>query len=282
MIYSLDIRHPDKTPIAWLPKVEALAQPRMFEFKPGLNILWGRNGSGKTTVLRLLSMLCHCMQGSVPRVTQRSLMELCGHGGGDVREAIRLKHDGQGVRHFDPGHTVGIDSGAFDDDFFSAGVSNTMFKGSAGQTTSFRFEDTIVGVMRGRVPKVEWVAPRGQNAAKVAEHFLKANAKKGPPTVLLDEPERSLDINCQVGCWRSIRAYAGTTQFIVASHSLFALNIPEANYIDMSPGYLEGCKKALGLLGGWSAEKPTRIPKSELPPEPTEKSRPARKRKESR
>ena len=34
MIYKLDIKDPAKTPIKWLPKVTALAQPRTFEFAP--------------------------------------------------------------------------------------------------------------------------------------------------------------------------------------------------------------------------------------------------------
>jgi len=300
MIYSLDIKDPTGTPIEWLPKVAALAVPRTFEFKPGLNILWGRNGSGKTTVIRLLAMLLHCAQGGEPVVTESSIVALRGSGRfsgdnkdvKDVRKAIALTHDGQGVRFFDPGQAVGLSHGQFDDDFYTAGVMNTMFKGSAGQTTIFRMEEILQAIVRGKVPDVKWkfnkshVNDTWRGYAELTEHFLAGNAPNGQPTILLDEPERSLDVNAMVGCWRHLRAYSGTTQFIVASHCLFALNIPEANYIDMSPKYLDGCKRAIGLLGGWAAEKPQRIPESELPSEPRDKkSPPARKspaRKESR
>lgn len=282
MIHTLDIKDPQQTPIEWLPKVEALAQPRAFEFKPGLNILWGRNGSGKTTVIKLLTTLLHCGQGGKPVVTQQSLDELCGgrrqrlHGKEiDVKSAITFKHDGQGVRHFDPAHAAGLLGGgaAFDDDFFSAGVMNTIFKGSAGQTTSFRFDELLNSIMRNKVPKVEWTVRKEsvndvwQERIKLAEHFLKDNADTGQPTVLLDEPERSYDLNTQVGCWRLLRAYAPTTQFIVASHSLFALKIPEAHYIEMSPGYMSASNQALELLKGWSAEVPKAVPVSALPTE---------------
>jgi hypothetical protein len=293
MIHALDIRDPKQTPIEWLPKVEALAKPRRFDFKPGLNILWGRNGSGKTTVIRLMTMLLHCGQGGKPVVTQTSLDELCGgrmhrlHGKDiDLKSAITFEHDGQGVRHFDPSHAVGLLGGgaAFDDEFFSAGVMNTMFKGSAGQTTGFRFDELLNSIMRNKVPKVEWTVHKDrvndlwQARLELAEHFLKGTSDKGPPTVLLDEPERSYDLNTQVGCWRMLRAYAPTTQFIVASHSLFALKIPEANYIEMSPGYLSGSIQALNVLQGWSAEAPKAPAISALPPEEGAEQAPAKSR----
>lgn len=276
MLYSLDIRDPKSTPIAWLAQVEALAKPRVFAFKPGLNVLWGRNGSGKTTVLKLLTTLLHCGQSGLPSVTQTSARELVGSFDAKervsrIKKAIVLKHDGQGVRHFDPSHAVGLMSGGggFDDEFFSMGVVNAMFKGSSGQTALFRFEEILGSIVHGRVPTVEWKITRDRvnstwgSWLALAEHFLKGNAAKGPPTVLLDEPDRSYDLNKMVGVWRLLRAFAPKTQFIVASHSLFALNIPEAHYIEMSPGYLAGSLKALRLLPTWAEEKPQPPP---LPP----------------
>ena len=63
----------------------------------------------------------------------------------DLKSGITFEHDGHGVRHFDPSHAAGLLGGgsAFDDDFFSSGVMNAMFKGSAGQTTGFRFDELL-------------------------------------------------------------------------------------------------------------------------------------------
>lgn len=69
MIYKLSIKDPAKTPVRWLAKVDAIQQQRVFEFKPGLNILWGRNGSGKTSLIKVLARLFHCEQGNHPLVT---------------------------------------------------------------------------------------------------------------------------------------------------------------------------------------------------------------------
>lgn len=275
MIHKITIKNPSKTPIKWLPKVEALKEPRSFEFKPGLNILWGRNGAGKSTLTKLLARLTHCEQGGRPVVTKDSVNNLISGESLwdrlDARESIELIQDGQAVRYFDPGNAVGLAYGgaAFDWDFGAEGVQNVLFKGSSGETTMQRFDRILSEVIVEDVPKVEWKIPRDsvnddwKKYIEIVDHFLSKNSKEvGSPTIILDEPERSYDLNSQVGTWRFLRAYADKTQFIVASHSLFALNIPEANYIDISPGYLKASVEAMELLKTWDTYKASKFPKS--------------------
>lgn len=270
MIYQLDIRDATQTPVKWLSSVEAFKKPRTFEFKPGLNVLWGRNGSGKTSLTKVLARLFHCEQGNHPTVSQESLSELVGDRFNpiDLAKGLAVEHDGQGVRHFDPGHAVGLAAGgaAFDWDFGMEGIQNQMFKGSAGQTNMFRFDRILNEIIAGEVPEVEWKIHRAQSSdvwrerIDLAKSILKKNGKKGPPTILLDEPERSYDLNAQVGVWRLLRAYSDEVQFIVASHSLFALKIPGAHYIELSPRYLAGSEAVLETLRKWPEEQPQKVP----------------------
>lgn len=271
MIHKLNIKDPTQTPVKWLANVEALKKPREFEFKPGINILWGRNGSGKTTLTKLIARLFHCEQGNHPMVTQESLDTLAGSGFGaklPLDKSLYIEHDGQGVRHFDPGHEVGIIGGgaAFDWDFGMEGIQNRLFRGSAGQTGMYRFDRIINEVIAGEIPEVEWkmdrarVADVWQERIDAAKAILKKNGKKGPPTILLDEPERSYDLNAQAGTWKLLRAYADEVQFIVASHSLFALKIPDAHYIELSPGYLKLSEGVLEILQRWPTEKSHKVP----------------------
>lgn len=271
MIYKLDIRDPSKTPVPWLASIEAFTKPRAFEFKPGLNVLWGRNGSGKTSLTKVLARLFHCEQGNRPNVTQESLSDLVGGSimnDADLRAGLRVTHDGQGVRHFDPSHAVGLVGGTagFDWDFGTEGIANAMFKGSAGQTTMFRFDRLMTEIVAGDVPEVAWKVQRSRlndlwaERAALADFFLTSDAKSGQPTILLDEPERSYDLNAQVGVWRFLRAFSDQVQFIVASHSLFALKIPDAHYIELSPRYLAGSEAVLDILQKWPEEKPKKPP----------------------
>jgi predicted ATPase len=274
MIHSFDIKDPAKTHIPWLAKVPALAKPRTFEFGPGLNVLWGPNGSGKTTVVKALARLFHCEQGGVPFVTETSLQELF-YGPrsrikepSDLLEGMVLQHDGQGVRYFDPSVATGLAAGgaAFDWDFGTEGLSNVMFKGSAGQTTMFRFDSLLKAMRFGQVPEVKYKVHEDRvndvwaGYLRVAKKFLDGSGEKGLLTILLDEPERSFDLPTQVAIWRYIRSYAAKFQIIVASHSFFALNIPEAKYIEMGSGYLSRSLACLALLQKWGEEDPIPIP----------------------
>lgn len=274
MIHRLSIKDPTKTPVKWLAQVAAFKKPRTFVFTPGLNVLWGRNGAGKTSLTKLLARVFHCEQSGAPVVTEESLRILAGDSFNnelDVEAGLELEHDGQGVRHFDPGHAAGLirNGAAFDWDFGGEGIQNLMFRGSAGQTTMFRSDQLTQEIVAAVVPEVAWKLRRaGLNdlwAARfdLATKLLKKNGKKGPSTVLLDEPERSYDLNMQSGMWRMMRAYADEVQFIVASHSLFALGIPEANYIELSPGYLQQSLAVVETLRTWGEDQPRKIPDRE-------------------
>lgn len=269
MITSFDIKDPAKTHISWMPKVPALAKPRKFEFKPGLNILWGKNGSGKSTIIKAMARLLHCEQGGTPCLTYNSVRTLEDNREvkpKDLLESMSLVHDGQGVRYFDPSAAAGLLAGgaAFDDDFFMMGVGNAMFKGSAGQTTMYRFDKIAGEILEGKVPTLERKATRLRDNEAPIEEFLKAQIEQGQPTILLDEPERSYDLSLQVRIWRFIRAYSTSVQFIVASHSLYALRLPEANYIEMDDGYYIESLLALAALSKWSEEAPKQFPAEKL------------------
>lgn len=274
MLHRLTIKDPSKTPVKWLAQVDAFKQPREFTFTPGLNVLWGRNGAGKTSLTKLLARIFHCEQSGAPVVTEESLRVLAGNSINnelDVEASLELEHDGQGVRHFDPGHAAGLigNGAAFDWDFGGEGLQNLMFRGSAGQTTMFRSDRLTQEIIADVVPRVTWKIRRAhvnslwQARCDLAARLLKKNSKKGPPTILLDEPERSYDLNTQGGLWRMMRAYADEVQFIVASHSLFALGIPEANYIELSPGYLQQALTIVDKLRMWGYDQPRKVPEDE-------------------
>lgn len=271
MIYKLDIRDPKKTPFNWLHRVDALKDPRVFEFQPGLNILWGGNGSGKTTVISMLATMFHCRQGNQPVVTQTSLNELYGRNKDETMSGVLVEHDGQGVRHYNPSHTTGIMYGRIDDDFAHEGLLNLASeKASAGQDTVGRFTPIIWEVALGVVPKLRWTLSKGsvnglyQDRLTRAEEFLKANREKGQPTILLDEPDRNLSLGTQINIWEFIRAYSDEVQIIVASHSIFALDIPDANYIEMLPASLKVAREDLARLKDWPNMKPRKLPKEKV------------------
>jgi predicted ATPase len=266
MIHSLKITDPTKTPIKYLSKIPALKEPREFKFQSGLNILAGKTGSGKSTVIKLMGTLLHCLQGGVPMITTISMQELYGRSFDRDKDdfenlrGIELYHDGQGVSHCDVNQTVGLFGGAFDANFFGRGVSSAMFKGSSGQTTLDRLGTALSAITANKAPSIniKYNAFHDEEKAKlgVADTILRGNIKeKGPITILLDEPDRSIDLQYQFGLWSAIRKYSNKIQFIIASHNLFAFDIPNANYIEMSEGYIKIASLALKHLETWKDKK---------------------------
>lgn len=250
---------------------------RRIDFKPGLNILVGPNGCGKSTVLKILGESLCATQGGVSAVTETAV-----HVGVDMMSGLALSrdrgkakkpgmvdklglkvaHDGQPVVYCDPRQTVGLRGGAFDDDFFTAGVSEAMGRGSHGQTALRRAQGAL-GILTGDAPfpasiqramKADSVNDMWRQALGILETRFQPTVPLGQASVLLDEPESNYSIQWQARLWSILARpeVAQRYQVIVASHSAFALGIPHAHYLDLVPGFRSEAEQALRARFGGS------------------------------
>lgn len=248
MIKSIKIKDKDNTAVSWLPKIDGFKES--FEFTPGLNILFGLNGSGKSSLLTLIARMFHCEQGQdEQKVTSYSFSEMFslnfnnpGLSYASKYDAVSIVHDGSPVVYLSPNKVKGqIHAGSFDDDFFKDSVQSYMFKGSSGETTIRRLGPFLKKIDEGsfkKIPKIE----RHDEGKEIINSFLAGTLEKDRPTVILDEPEKSLDVMAEMGLWEFIKAQR-KVQMIISTHSLFACDIPEANYIVFGDrNYLENCR----------------------------------------
>lgn len=253
MIDGLVINDPNDTPIKWWGKNEALKNLASAKFSPGLNILWGKNGAGKSSLLTLMARLFHAEQSRFSVVTTSSISELYS-ATGKRPKGIEVIHDGQGIAYFDPQHKVGLVGGmaGFDDDFFSEGVAAMFNRGSSGQTVSSGLGEIFAKLKDKATLNPEFRIKKGSvnslwaKRAEAIESFFSPSMEKGKITILLDEPDRSLDIPTQKLIWRGLRNLSQKYQLIVASHSTFAVDVKDAIYIELSSGYLAECREAIG------------------------------------
>ena len=240
MIYRLKVNDPTNAVCHWWNDVEWLKGRSEIEFGPGLNILFGGNGSGKSTVLATIAKLLCCYDGDAQVVGQHTGHDLHTRtkDGKSLKLGLEPIHDGSPVIHFDPSQTVGLIGGGFDWDFGDAGLRNTMFKGSAGQTCMMRMNKALA-IAFGKIdwPEVVWNGTNPDFSPELAT-FFKGDGNRVRPTLIMDEPSSNLDLRTEIMLFKALQKIADAgVQVIVATHSVFALHMDGAKYIDTVAGY---------------------------------------------
>lgn len=291
MISEIDFSELSKSKeFAYAGKLDFFKAHKKVEFKPGLNVLFGPNGCGKSTILRMAAMTLAAEQGGVSTITTTWLSDIFDFGGECKLDGIKVSHDGQPLMYGNPRNAVGLFGGgaAFDDDFFSEGLANIQSKASTGLTTMNRL-NRMLAVALGKAPFPAKFDERvkGSSRHKAAMALLKASIPVGQQTLIFDEPESGLGLPVQGNLFSILHEAAKKNNFqlIIATHSAFALGLPSCNFIEMSPDYLHNSRVALEVLH-LRMELQTRIAaanakaESKLKEEPAAKSaKPAKKAK---
>ena len=256
MIKELVVRDPKKTPLPHWHKVPWLKSLDKVTFKPGLNVIFGKNGSGKSTLINGLAILMHCRDENWPRISKTSITRFMR--ASTLADGLLLKHDGAPCRY------LGIDppgwapeKGIVENKLMleAAEAARGMQYMSAGQGSMTK----LVRFLKAEPEKVklafglkdatgDW-GTIYRVATESIMNVEKSKAKKKRQSViLLDEVDSHLDFAKQHAMWTQLKEMAQTHQIIVASHSPFAVSVPGANYIEATPGYLDGARAALASL----------------------------------
>lgn len=207
---------------------------KSLSFKPGINIIFGQNGTGKSTILSMLALSLASKQGGISKVTGSWLTDT-------YKKGYQVSHDGQPILYCDTKTDVGLIGGqaAFDDDFMSAGVSAITRKASSGLTTLSRLEPVLKVLLHDE--------PMPTKIEGNQNHII-GSIPEGQKTIIIDEPESGLSYIVQSNLFPKLidGAKRNNIQLIMASHSPFILGYPEdeIHYIEMEPGFLNNTKNA--------------------------------------
>lgn len=246
-------------------KLKALAKP--VELDKGLNIFFGPNACGKTTAIRLLGAYSGCQENGgwstyiKPLMLPLSVKEKCL----DYPERFRyiapakceVEVSWDGTASFM--HLADVSDQPlryFGEEDDSDGLVSDMERvfaerqASAGQRRMIRLNRLLKQFMELKVPDSTKIKPDGgwnsvwEKAVTDFTDYAKTLPRTGPPTLLLDEPDRSLSIPNQAEFWKILYKVSEKVQVIVATHSIFALYAPSSNVIEMQEDYLKECRIA--------------------------------------
>lgn len=228
-----------------------------WTFHPQLTVVVGPNGSGKSSLLRLLGELLHAEQGGYSKLTPQSVQ-----GGRDTDRAsvpwhrLKLEHDGRGIRCYHADHVTGLVGGmaGFDYDFMDEAMLGIRAnRASSGQAVLMRLNTTLNALALGEVlpPILEekgWVRELLDKPAYAAQRaHLQGSLPVGPPTFILDEPDRNMDAEHQIGLWRLIDSVtrAGKAQVILATHNMWILHkVDPSCVLEAKPDYFAQLQRA--------------------------------------
>lgn len=255
MITKVVINNNEDTPIEYLSGLQAFKNGKTFEFKPGVNIIVGKNGCGKTTLMNLIRKyllvdLSECSAG----VFNSNINEICFgigadkhmYAGADVyadyqRNTFRLCHAGERKHN---------------DDVFADEYSINEFFGQQWASTGegvLKALDSLFGRMFNKGARLTFNYTQlgsyyPQYMKYIHDHLIKGDEW----TILMDEPDRNLDIE-NIGQIRGIlNVHKPHTQIIAVVHNPLLIcalaKNTDVNFIEMTRGYVNKVKKLVNEL----------------------------------
>lgn len=265
------IKFKDQSTKAFIPKLPLFKANKVFNFKPGINVIYGGNGEGKTTLLNMLAATLGCLQGGKSYYTRTWLGDLkdtiCLQVSYyDAKEAgiklnyeeghyhmipfIDVKHDGQSAFYCDPRKLRGLrhNGASFDHDFFDELKKDGKERSSTGKKNKSRMED-IMNVLScsdsiepNGIPFQKYLKEDLENVHnEQVRDLIKPNISVGAKTLMIDEPENALDFVSQRAFFKLLKENENREdlQIIMITHSPLVFMLENVNYITSDKSMLE-------------------------------------------
>lgn len=257
MITSVKIKDNTKTPFEYASDIEAFENSREFIFKPGVNVIVGKNGSGKSTLLNIISMYALCEKSMCSEIPIEALdFPPIFDDDDKVLDGIDISSDYAGkVFRLLPSAEINRDSVLKNISNLDLYVNN--IRRSYGEKVVLSLE-SLFNLMFGQkdytFPIQDLVEYKKKSNAfwiKRIDSLLKYYKRNRITlaessfeyTVLMDEPDRNLDIDNIMQIYNVLSFHKPQTQIIAIVHNpalIYKLSkLDCVNFIEMTEGYLK-------------------------------------------
>ena len=255
MVTKVVINNNEDAPIGYLRKLSAFKNGRTYEFKPGVNIIVGRNGCGKTTLMNLIRKyllvdLSECSIGmfnsNVNDIFRGFGSDKRIYGGVDVyadyrRNTFRLCHAGERKNN---------------DDVFADKHSIDEFFGQKWASTGegvLKALDSLFARMFSKGARLTFdYTQLGEVYPQYMKYIVDHRVEGDEWTILMDEPDRNLDIENSAQIRGILGFHKPHTQIIAVVHNpllICALSKdPDIHFIEMTRGYVKKINKLVKEL----------------------------------
>lgn len=267
MIKRIDFSDIKNAPIGYLGGIDFFNKNKSITFKSGINVIVGLNGCGKTTLLNLIRRYTLCLTNMTSTCPSGNMefIKLLFFDDDKICDGIKVISDYQGVVFNMLDYKVLEEESNC---LQSASKFNTyinMLNCSTGEGISSGL-DSLFNVMFDPKTNLEFPIKKlkeivinkylpAQSKAKAKQllqyyrenSFQYDNPKDFEFTVLMDEPDRNLDINRVKEVYNILSHKKDNTQIIAVVHNpvlIYRLSKSKnVNIIEMTKGYVEDVVK---------------------------------------
>jgi energy-coupling factor transporter ATP-binding protein EcfA2 len=256
MINSITIRN------GFLTEMPGFHPGKRFDFGEGITVLFGPNGVGKSSVIKMLKAYCGIEKGGWSRIS--SPLALGAQSASHFPWVYRQYSPGQsdcivdwdGTASFYNDGDVKIDQWAWfthneilSEDGMTTETEQMQFlmdKPSSGQYRLAKL-NKLLNMMES--PPDLTICPPSTDPSQQPYHptqmaecqYIRSLPRNGKPTLILDEPERALSLPKQLELFKLLVQLTEKYQIIIATHSPFVLFEENLKIYDIEEGYAQRC-----------------------------------------